>query len=171
MSMHAVISEDIPAGAIIPDPAPEHRARLSGPALRTFGNVGRLWALSETERLALLGYPARSTLHKWTNDVRAERTVTLPFDTLMRLSALFGIYKGLRIVLNSDPEVAEWLRQPSTVLPFAGQSPLELMTEGGFEGLLLVRRYVDAWRSGAWLSPAERAGVPTAFAPSNIVFE
>lgn len=171
MSTHAIIAQDLPIGAVVPDPAPEHRAHLSGPALRTFGNIARLWALSETERLALLGYPARSTLHKWTNDVRADRRVTLPFDTLMRLSALFGIYKGLRIVLNSDPEVAAWLRQPATVLPFAGQSPLELMTEGGFEGLLLVRRYIDAWRGGTWLSPAERAGIPTTFAPGDIVFE
>lgn len=171
MSVRIAIDNDLPAGTVMPDPSPEHRTRLSGPALRTFGNLARLWNLSEAERLALLGYPARSTLHKWNGDLKGGRTITLPFDMLMRLSALFGIYKGLRIVLNSDPEVAEWLRQPSTVLPFADQSPLDLMIEGGFEGLLLVRRYVDAWRGGTWLSPADRSGVPATFRPGDIVFE
>jgi hypothetical protein len=171
MAVHVAIDNDAPTDAVVPDPSPETRTRLSAPALRTFANLARLWNLSENERLALLGHPARSTFHKWASEARAKHAVTLPFDTLMRLSALLGIYKGLRIVLNSDPEVAEWLRQPSTVLPFAGQTPLALMTDGGFDGLLQVRRYVDAWRGGTWLSPAERGGAPAAFGPGDIVFE
>jgi hypothetical protein len=110
-------------------------------------------------------------MHKWIQEAADHHSVTLPFDTLMRLSALFGIHKGLRIVLNSEPEVAEWLRQPSSVVPFRGKSALEMMTEGGFEGLIQVRRFVDAWRGGKFLSPQDRAAIQPKFEPAEIEFE
>ena len=47
-----------------------NRRRLSGPAMRTFIAIADLWALSQDERLLVLGLPSRSTYYGW---VRAAR--------------------------------------------------------------------------------------------------
>ncbi|HET7220594.1 MAG TPA: MbcA/ParS/Xre antitoxin family protein [Vicinamibacterales bacterium] len=137
-----------PAAARAPDGSrsdPEVRRRLSGPALRTFFNIAAVWKLSVTEQRALLGWPAPSTFHKY----KSGDYGTLSFDTLTRLSLIVGIYSGLQ-VLYPEPAFADvWVRTPNSHPLFGGRPALTLMIDGGIDGLLKVRRLIDA-RRGGW---------------------
>jgi hypothetical protein len=129
-----------PASGLRPDPGV--RRRLSGPALRTFFNVAAAWGLTVTEQRALLGWPAASTYHKYkSGDYGA-----LSYDTLMRLSLVLGIYKGLHVLYPEAPLADAWVRMPNTNALFGGRPPLTLMTEAGIDGLYRVRRLLDARR-------------------------
>jgi uncharacterized protein (DUF2384 family) len=132
---------------------PTRRQQLSGPGLRTFLNIAEDWQLSEQERLRVLGFPARSTFHGWIAKVRQKTDITLSADELMRISAVLGIYKALKIIFSRDEDAARWLRSPNTGPTFGGQTPLALITSGTQDALMLVRRYLDAWRGGAFAAP------------------
>lgn len=115
---------------------------MSGPALRAFFKIAGDWELNVTEQRALLGWPAPSTFHKY----KAGHIATLPYDMLMRISAIVGIYKALHI-LYPDPLLADrWVSLPNGNPLFGGNPALSLMTEGGLDGLLQVRRLLDARR-------------------------
>ena len=121
---------------------PSVRQKMSGPALRAFFKIAGNWELNVTEQRALLGWPAPSTFHKY----KAGHIGTLPYDMLMRISAIVGIYKALHI-LYPDPLLADrWVSLPNTNPLFGGNPALSLMTEGGLDGLLQVRRLLDARR-------------------------
>jgi hypothetical protein len=118
------------------------RQRMSGPAMRSFLNIASRWDLSVMEQLALLGWPAPSTFHKY----KAGQVGTLPYDMLVRISLVLGIYKALHI-LYPDRQLADrWLKLPNTNALFGGQPALTLMTEGGVDGLLQMRRLLDGRR-------------------------
>jgi hypothetical protein len=88
--------------------------------------------------------------------VRAARDgddLTLPTDTLLRISAVLGIHKALRILFASDQDGIRWLRDPHAALPFGGQPPLALVLGGTQDGLMLVRRFLDAARGGLFMPP------------------
>jgi hypothetical protein len=134
----------LPAIPAAQRPDPAVRRRMSGPALRTFFNVADTWALSVSEQRALLGWPAASTFHKY----KGGNYGTLAFDTLTRISLVLGIYKALQ-VLYPDATLADgWVRLPNTNPIFGGRPALTLMVEGGIDGLLQVRRLLDARRGG-----------------------
>ena len=132
------------AAAAVPavKPDPQTRKRLSGPALRTFFNIAVSWGLSVTEQRGLLGWPATSTYHKYKSGDHG----TLAFDTLTRLSLIIGIYKNLQI-LYPEPAFADaWVRMPNSHPLFGGRRALDLMIDGGIDGLFHVRRLLDARR-------------------------
>jgi hypothetical protein len=133
------------------------RTRLSGPALRTFAHIADEWGLTERSRLAVLGEPGRSTYHAWLAKARAGQPVCLPLDTLLRLSALLGVYKAARLIFARPGEDLAWLRSPNTAPTFGGQPPMALVTSGTQDGILLVRRYLDAWRGGQAAAPVPGA--------------
>jgi hypothetical protein len=121
---------------------PAERRRKSGPGLRTFFRIADAWGLDSEEQRGLLGWPARSTLYTW----KAGRPVTLPYDTLIRLSLLLGIYKALH-VLYPDATLADgWVRLPNRNPLFGGRTPAASMVDGGIETLTAVRRLLDARR-------------------------
>jgi len=126
---------------------------LSGPGLRTFLRIADEWALSESERLRILGLPARSTFHGWVAKVRRGEDMTLSVDELTRISSVLGIFKALKILFPKDADAATWLRSPNDGPAFGGQTPLALITSGGQDNLMLVRRHLDAWRGGLFVSP------------------
>ena len=118
---------------------------MSGPAIRAFFNAGAAWQLTAEEQRALLGWPAASTFFKY----KAGDVATLPYDMLMRISLVLGIYKDLHI-LYPEPDLANrWVRLPSSNPLFGGQPALTLMIEGGMDGLYQVRRLLDG-RRGGW---------------------
>ncbi len=120
-------------------------AALSAAGLRAFANIAQAWQLTVDEQLILLGSPARSTYFSWR---KAPAQVSLPRDTLERLSYLLGIYKALQILLP-DPAAADaWVRKPNTATPFGGRSALDLMLAGNVVDLHRVRRYLDGVRGG-----------------------
>ena len=124
---------------------PEVRRRLSGPGLRTFFNIAAAWGLSVNQQRGLLGWPAPSTYHKY----KSGQAGTLPYDMLVRISLVVGIYKALHI-LYPEPELADqWIKLRNTNALFGGDLPLKMMIDGGIDGLHRVRRLLDA-RRGGW---------------------
>ena len=124
---------------------PDVRRKMSPAAMRTFFNVVDKWELSNEEQRALLGWPPGSTFYKY----KSGQIATLPYDMLMRISLVLGIYKALHI-LYPEPALADrWVKLPNSNLLFGGQPALALMTEGGMDGLYQVRRLLDG-RRGTW---------------------
>jgi hypothetical protein len=145
MESRQVRRRAVPAADLSRRIDPEARRRLSGPALRTFFNIAELWQLSVTEQRGLLGWPATSTFHKY----KGGDYGTLSFDTLTRLSLILGIYTGLQ-VLYPEPRFADvWVKASNSHPLFGGEPALRLMIDGGIDGLLKVRRLIDA-RRGGW---------------------
>src|SRR3569833_3187681 len=103
---------------------PKARARLGGPALRAFAAIAERWKLSEAQRLSILGFPGRSTYLYWRAIARNQMEVLLPVDTLLRLSAVLGIHKNLRILFARPEEDDAWLKKPNDAAVFGGQPPL-----------------------------------------------
>jgi hypothetical protein len=123
---------------------PAVRKRLSGPGMRTFFNIAPAWSLSVTEQRGLLGWPATSTYHKY----KSGEVGTLPYDMLVRLSLVIGIYKALHVLYPEAALADAWVRLPNTNVLFGGGPALELMIDGGIDGLTKVRRLLDARRGG-----------------------
>lgn len=148
----------------------ENRRALSGPGLRTFNAIADLWNLTEGERLLVLGMPSRSTYYGWLKTAREHADLTLSVDTLTRISAVLGIHKALRILFATEREGIEWLRGPHRAAVFGGRSPLDLVSCGTQDGLMAVRRFLDAARGGIYMEPG---GTGTEFHPytdDDIVF-
>lgn len=124
------------------------RRRLSGPGLRTFLNIADAWQLSEKDRLAVLGHPSRSAYYGWVKKAQGGEDLSLGVDVLLRISAVLGIYKALTILFHRPEQALIWLRGAHRGLPFSGQAPISLLTSGTQDGLLSLRRYLDAWRGG-----------------------
>ena len=124
---------------------PEIRRQMSGPAIRAFFNIAAEWELRGEEQRGLLGWPPESTFFKY----KAGNVAALPYDMLMRISLVLGIYKDLHI-LYPEPDLANrWVRLPNANPLFGGAPALTLMVEAGMEGLYQVRQLLDA-RRGGW---------------------
>jgi hypothetical protein len=123
---------------------PEVRRRLSAPAMRSFFNLADRWDLSVNQQRGLLGWPAASTYHKY----KAGQVGSLSFDTLTRISLLLGICKALRILYPQAELADQWIKLRNANPRFGGKSPLDLMIDGGIDGLFQVRRLLDARRGG-----------------------
>jgi hypothetical protein len=149
---------------------PANRRRLSPPALRTFLAIADLWGLTEEERRLVLGYPSRSTYHNWAKLAREHRDFTLDVDTLTRISAVFGIHQALGILYPARRDAVAWLRGPNSATVFGGRPPLSLVVSGSQDGLLTVRRFLDAARGGLSMEPnaADAGFVP--YEEADIVF-
>jgi hypothetical protein len=133
--------------------APANRKRLSAPAFRTFVAIADLWGLNEEQRRLILGYPSRSTYHSWGKQAREHGMFTLDVDVLTRISAVLGIHQALGVLFEDEREAVAWLRQPHGAPIFGGHPPLELATSGMQDGLLTVRRFLDAARGGIYMPP------------------
>jgi hypothetical protein len=149
--------------------APANRRRLSAPGLRSFVAIADLWGLTEEHRRLALGLPSRSTYHGWVRTVREHGEVTLGVDVLLRISAVLGIHQALGILFTSEPDGVAWLRTPHRATVFGGRPPMELITSGTQDGLLTVRRFLDAARGGLYMEPnaVDAAFVP--YADSDVV--
>lgn len=132
-----------------------NRRRLSGPGLRTFLAIADLWGLSDPERLLVLGLPSRSTYYNWVKAVREHRDITLDVDMLTRISAVLGIHQALGVLYPSERDGLAWLRTPHAAPLFGGRPPMALITCGAQDGLLSVRRFLDAARGGLYMPPGE----------------
>jgi hypothetical protein len=66
---------------------------------------------------------------------------------MLRLSALVGIYKSLKLYF--DDEIARrWIALPNKGPLFSGARPIDTMIDGGLPQFLQVRTYLDALRGG-----------------------
>jgi hypothetical protein len=149
---------------------PTNRRRLSGPGLRTFLAISDLWGLTEEQRRLVLGLPSRSTYHSWVKSVREHRDIILDVDVLTRISAVLGIHQALGILHDDEREAVAWLRGAHRAAIFGGHPPLDLVVSGTQDGLLSVRRFLDAARGGLYMEPNEldRAFMP--YTDADVVF-
>ncbi len=81
------------------------------------------------------------------------------------ISAALGIHQGLCILFPTEQLGVEWLRTPHNAVVFGGQPPLDLVTSGSQDGLLLVRRFLDGARGGLYMQPTT---IDEAFTPTPI---
>ncbi len=149
---------------------PSNRRRLSAPGLRTFLTIADLWNLTEEQRRLILGFPSRSTYHSWCKKAREHGTITLDVDVLTRISAVLGIHQALSVLFSDEGEGIAWLRQPHEVQVFGGAAPLDLIVNGTQEGLMTVRRFLDAARGGLYMPPAANEANFAPYKDSEIVF-
>jgi hypothetical protein len=123
---------------------PATRARLTPAAVAGIARLAEIWHLTGAEICALLGEVSDRT---WFRMKKGEWSGTLSQDALTRISALVGIFKGLRL-LFSEPLCDEWVRLPNKGPLYRGQRPVDAMIEGGIPKILEVRRHIDALRGG-----------------------
>jgi hypothetical protein len=120
------------------------RARLTPAAVEAMLRLAAIWHLSSAEICALMGDISERT---WFRMKKSEWAGALSQDALTRVSALIGIFKGLRL-LFSEPLCDEWVRLPNKGPLYGGRRPLDAMIQGGIPVMLEVRRHVDALRGG-----------------------
>ena len=149
--------------------AAPNRRRLSGPALRTFLAIADRWSLTEEQRRLVLGYPSRSTYHNWAKLAREGQPFTLDVDALLRISAVFGIHQALGVLFSDGAEAVRWLKGPHMAPVFGGQPPLALVTSGTQDGLMAVRRFLDAARGGLYMAPNALDAAFTPYEDSDVV--
>lgn len=149
--------------------APANRRRLSAPALRTFTAIADLWGLNEAQRRLILGYPSRSTYQNWCKQAREHGAITLDVDVLTRISALFGIHQALGVLFADEHQGVDWLFRPHDAPVFGGHPPINLVTNGTQDGLMTVRRFLDAARGGGYMSPNAIDAAFEAYDDSEIV--
>ena len=130
------------------------RRRLSAPGLRTFLKIADLWGFNEEQRCLVLGDPSRSTYHNWCKQAGENGAFTLGVDVLTRISAMLGIHQALSALVSDEHDGVEWLRQPHHGIVFGGHPPLHLITSGTLNGLMAVRRFLDAARGGLYMPPS-----------------
>src|SRR5947207_2930394 len=96
---------------------PKVRRQMSGPAMRTFFNVAEAWKLTNEEQRALLGWPPESTFYNY----KAGKIAALPYDTLMRISLVLGIYKDLQILYPEPVLADQWVKLSNSNPLFGGR--------------------------------------------------
>jgi hypothetical protein len=135
--------------------SPTNRRRLSAPGMRSFLAIADLWGLSESERRLILGFPSRSTYQNWVKMVREHQDITLDVDVLTRISAVLGIHQALGVLNPTEQAGIAWLRGAHRAPVFSGRPPMDMVTGGTQDGLLTVRRFLDAARGGQYMPPNE----------------
>ncbi|WP_247548077.1 antitoxin Xre/MbcA/ParS toxin-binding domain-containing protein [Bradyrhizobium sp. 177] len=134
-----------PAGKAIPDLSNEAtRAELTPAAIDGFLRLSTIWRLTAKQSIILLGEGSERT---WFRIKAGEWEHPLSQDSLTRVSALVGVYKGLHL-LFSDPLADEWVRRPNTGELFEGVTPLDYMLAGGIPAMIETRAFIDALRGG-----------------------
>lgn len=121
----------------------EQPAEVKAVALKAFGNVMAEWGVSLSEAAAL----ADMSESTWKRARKPGYTGDLTHDQMLRLSAVIGIYKALKLYF-SDPLANRWISLPNTGPLFGGARPIDTMIDGGLPQFLAVRSYLDALRGG-----------------------
>ena len=121
-------------------PAPsEDKGALARMVMTLFDH----WQLSTEDQAALLGLAPgnRAALARY----RKGEPIGASRDQLERVGHLLGIHKNLRLLFPHNRELAyRWMSTRN--LAFEQRTPVEVIREWGFAGLLAVRAYLDRAR-------------------------
>ncbi|MBU2807916.1 DUF2384 domain-containing protein [Acidithiobacillus ferrooxidans F221] len=104
-----------------------------------------LWMVVNEDQLALLGLAAdnRAALSRY----RKGEPLGANRDLLERAGHLLAIHKNLRLLFPHDRDLAyQWMTTRNRA--FDHRTPVEVVREWGFSGLLMVRAYLDRARGG-----------------------
>jgi hypothetical protein len=115
------------------------RAALAGMITELF----KRWQLSTTDQMALLGLSekARTTLMRYRN----KEPLADNRDLLDRVGNLLAIHRSLRILFPKNNDlVYKWITLPNKA--FDDKTPVQVIRENGFLGLLTVKRYLNFQR-------------------------
>ncbi|OCP38692.1 antitoxin Xre-like helix-turn-helix domain-containing protein [Ensifer sp. LC163] len=102
-----------------------------------------LWKLTNREASQLFDVPIAT----WNRMKAGDFKGRLDQDKRMRASLIVGIFKGLRLYFNG-PLTYQWPKAVNSGPVFDGQSPVDVMIEGGIPAMMKVRRYLDGLRGG-----------------------
>jgi len=150
---------------------PEERRRLSGAALRTFLSIADLWGLDEEARCRVTGTLRPKIYERCCARARAQLPLMLNAGALKRISEVLQIHAGLTVLFADQREALGWLSRPHNTSPFEGRSPKELLTQGDLEGLMAVRRFLDAACTGIYMPPQAGDSEMPPFEDGEIRFE
>ena len=129
--------------AFISPPSSQEEPDTRGALARMVTTLFEHWKLSSNDQLALLGLSAgnRPALARY----RKGEPLANSRDLLERAGHLLAIHKNLRLRVPHDRDLAyAWMTTANRA--FAGKTPVELITEWGFAGLLQTRAYLDRAR-------------------------
>lgn len=101
------------------------------------------WQMNTEEQLDVLGLAIdnRAALTRYRKGV----PISQSRDMLDRAGHLLGIHKNLRLLFPHNRDLAyAWMRTRNKA--FEGRTPVEVIREWGFAGLLMVRAYLDRAR-------------------------
>lgn len=103
------------------------------------------WQLSTEDQAALLGLASgnRAALANY----RSGKPIGTSRDQYERVGHLLGIHKNLRLLFPHNRDLAyRWMSTRNKA--FDNLSPVDVIKEWGFAGLLMVRAYLDRARGG-----------------------
>ena len=127
-------------------PALEHDANTPldrGALARMVMSLFDHWKLSTEDQAALLGIAAgnRAALTRY----RKGEAIGNSRDQYERVGHLLGIHKNLRLLFPHNRDLAyRWMSTRNRA--FDNLTPVEVIRETGFAGLLIVRAYLDRAR-------------------------
>jgi len=101
------------------------------------------WDLSTEDQAALLGIAQgnRATLTRY----RRGEPIGTSRDQLERVGHLLGIHKNLRLLFPQNRDLAyRWMSTRNKA--FDNLTPVDVIKDWGFAGLLMVRAYLDRAR-------------------------
>lgn len=127
------------AVAFNPNQGDPNRGALARMVTRAFEH----WKLGTEEQLAMLGLATnnRTALGRY----RRGEPLAANRDLLERAGHVLAIHKNLRLIFPQDPDLAyAWMSQRNRA--FDGRTPVEVIKEWGFSGMLVVRAYLDRAR-------------------------
>lgn len=119
--------------------APEDRGALAKMVMALLDH----WKLSTEDQAALLGLAAnnRAALTRY----RKGEPIGTSRDQYERVGHLLGIHKSLRLLFPQNRElVYRWMSTRNKA--FENLAPVEVVSQWGFAGLLMVRAYLDRAR-------------------------
>lgn len=103
------------------------------------------WQLKTEDQAALLGMAVsnRTALTRY----RSGKSTDIDRDQQDRISHLLGIHKSLRLLFPRNRELAyRWMSTRNKA--FENLSPVEMVKEWGFTGLLRIRVYLERALAG-----------------------
>ena len=119
--------------------AAEDRGALAKMVMALFDH----WQLTTDEQVTLLGIATgnRAALQRY----RRGEPIGSSRDQFERVGHLLGIHKNLRLLFPQNRELAyRWMRTRNRA--FDNLTPVDVIREWGFAGLLMVRSYLDRAR-------------------------
>lgn len=119
----------------------QDRSALARMVTRVFEH----WGLGSEDQLAMLGLSAgnRAALSRY----RKGEPLAANRDLLERAGHLLAIHKNLRLIFPQDQDrdlAYAWMTRRNRA--FEGLTPVEVVREWGFAGMLMVRAYLDRSR-------------------------
>jgi hypothetical protein len=118
-------------------------AALSAPAARALPRLAALWRLDPATAANLLAL----TPGEWRQIASADDPGALSQEQLTRASLLIGIFHDTRLLFGKVAADG-FIHRPLADGPQSGVTPLEIMQQGGVDGMMRIRRYLAALLMG-----------------------